>query len=202
MADRGRPIPIGAAIYASAHKAVQPPDDRTYSAEVTVFQRNLPHHRIARAVFPYTRSNIIPPRLQIVKKNFRENHKVCFVFSYNLRAAGRPANSCTGLLNSLRHWACSVSLPLNHRRTAGRPVAAANACTGLLYSLRHWACSVSLPLNHRRAAGRPYAIRPIRGFSVQPANQLRLFDHVGISLTKKTCHCEPVRLSGVAIRSP
>ena len=93
MADRGRPIPIGAAIYASAHKAVQPPDDRTYSAEVTVFQRNLPHHRIARAVFPYTRSNIIPPRLQIVKKNFRENHKVSFVFSYNLRAAGRPANA-------------------------------------------------------------------------------------------------------------
>ena len=130
MADRGRPIPIGAAIYASAHKAVQPPDDRTYSAEVTVFQRNLPHHRIARAVFPYTRSNIIPPRLQIVKKNFRENHKVSFVFSYNLRAAGRPANACTGLLYSLRHWACSVSLPLNHRRTAGRPVAAANARAG------------------------------------------------------------------------
>ena len=96
MADRGRPIPIGAAIYASAHKAVQPPDDRTYSAEVTVFQRNLPHHRSARAVFPYTRSNIIPPRLQIVKKNFRENHKVSFVFSYNLRAAGRPANARAG----------------------------------------------------------------------------------------------------------
>ena len=168
MADRGRPIPIGAAIYASAHKAVQPPDDRTYSAEVTVFQRNLPHHRSARAVSPYTRSDIIPPKSEIVKKNFRENHKVCALFSYNLRAAGRPAN----------------------------------ACTGLLYSLRHWACSVSLPLNHRRAAGRPYAIRPIRGFSVQPANQLRLFDHVGISLTKKTCHCEPVRLSGVAIRTP
>ena len=137
MADRGRPIPIGAAIYASAHKAVQPPDDRTYSAEVTVFQRNLPHHRSARAVFPYTRSYIIPPLLRIVKQNFRKNHKLCFVFSCKLRAAGRP-----------------------------------------------------------------YAIRPIRGFSVQPANQLRLFDHVGISLTKKTCHCEPVRLSGVAIRIP
>ena len=123
MADRGRPIPIGAAIYASAHKAVQPPDDRTYSAEVTVFQRNLPHHRSARAVSPYTRSDIIPPQLQIVKKNFRENHKVCALFSYNLRAAGRQANACTGLLYSLRHWACSVSLPLNHRRAAGRPYA-------------------------------------------------------------------------------
>ena len=159
MADRGRPFFRSRRYTPALPEAVQPPDDRTYSAEVTVFQRNLPHHRSARAVFPYTRSNIIPPRLQIVKKNFRENHKVCFVFSYNLRAAGRPANACTGLLNSLRHWACSVSLPLNHRR----------------------------------AAGRPYAIRPIRGFSVQPANQLRLFDHVGISLTKKTCHCEPVR---------
>ena len=75
MADRGRPIPTGAAIYASAHKAVQPPDDRTYSAEVTVFQRNLPHHRSARAESPYTRSYIIPPRLRIVKQNFRKNHK-------------------------------------------------------------------------------------------------------------------------------
>ena len=93
MADQGRPIPIGAAIYANAHKAVQPPDDRTYSAEVTVFQRNLPHHRSARAVFPYTRSVIIPLRNPIVKKNFRENHKVCFVFSCKLRAAGRPANA-------------------------------------------------------------------------------------------------------------
>ena len=85
MADRGRPIPIGAAIYASAHKAVQPPDDRTYSAEVTVFQRNLPHHRSARAVFPYTRSIMIPPRKPNVKQNFRENHKVCILFSYNLQ---------------------------------------------------------------------------------------------------------------------
>ena len=137
MADRGRPFFRSRRYTPALPKAVQPPDDRTYSAEVTVFQRNLPHHRSARAVFPYTRSNIIPPRLQIVKQNFRKNHKLCFVFSYNLRAAGRP-----------------------------------------------------------------YAIRPIRGFSVQPANQLHLFDHVGISLTKKTCHCEPVRLSGVAIRSP
>ena len=86
----GRPrptLPIGAAIYASAHKAVQPPDDRTYSAEVTVFQRNLPHHRSARAVFPRTRSIMIPPEKGFVKKNFRENHKDCMNFSYNLRAA-------------------------------------------------------------------------------------------------------------------
>ena len=87
MADRGRPIPIGAAIYASAHKAVQPPDDRTYSAEVTAIRRNLPHHRSARAVSPHTRSDIIPPQSEIVKKNFRKNHKLCPSFSYNLWAA-------------------------------------------------------------------------------------------------------------------
>ena len=85
MADRGRPVPIGAAIYASAHKAVQPPDDRTYSAEVTAIRRNLPHHRSARAVFPRTRLIMIPPEKGFVKKNFRENHKDCMNFSYNLR---------------------------------------------------------------------------------------------------------------------
>ena len=93
MADRGRPFFRSRRYTPVLPKAVQPPDDRTYSAEVTVFQRNLPHHRSARAVFPRTRSNIIPLRKGIVKQNFRENHKVCFVFSYNLRAAGRPANA-------------------------------------------------------------------------------------------------------------
>ena len=34
------------AIYASETEAVQPPDDRTYSAEVTAARRNLLHHRI------------------------------------------------------------------------------------------------------------------------------------------------------------
>ena len=34
------------AIYASETEAVQPPDDRTYSAEVTAFRRTLLHHRI------------------------------------------------------------------------------------------------------------------------------------------------------------
>ena len=64
------------AIYASAYRIVQPPDDRTYSAEVTVLRRNLPHHRSARAVFPYTRPIMIPSRRQFVKCKFRRNHKV------------------------------------------------------------------------------------------------------------------------------
>ena len=49
-----------AAIYAALTEAVQPPDDRTYSAEVTVFRRNLLHHRSARAECPYTRPIMIP----------------------------------------------------------------------------------------------------------------------------------------------
>ena len=40
-------LPPAPAIYAAKTEAIQPPDDRTYSAEVTVFQRNLLHHRIA-----------------------------------------------------------------------------------------------------------------------------------------------------------
>ena len=85
MADRGRPILLSAAIYASAFKAVQPPDDRTYSAEVTVFQRNLPHHRSARILIPYTRLNNITRILQIVKHNLRKNHKSRYKFSLKMQ---------------------------------------------------------------------------------------------------------------------
>ena len=85
MADRGRPILHRAAIYASAPEAVQPPDDRTYSAEVTVFRRNLLHHRIARAVIPVTRLNNITWVYQKVKHIFRKNHKDCYIFSLNVR---------------------------------------------------------------------------------------------------------------------
>ena len=142
----GRPrptLPIGAAIYASAHKAVQPPDDRTYSAEVTVFQRNLPHHRSARAVFPRTRSNIIPLRKGIVKQNFRENHKVCSAFSYNLRPQGGRLMRYGRWRSSPRHWACSVSLPRNHRQ-AGRQGRRLIRYGRRRQSLRHWACLVCM----------------------------------------------------------
>jgi len=47
------PFP-GAAIYAAQTWIVQPPDDRTYSAEVTAFRRNLLHHRIAGIVSLHT----------------------------------------------------------------------------------------------------------------------------------------------------
>ena len=54
----GRPRPTlvpGAAIYAQRSRTVQPPDDRTYSAEVTSFPSNLLHHRSVRIVFPIAR---------------------------------------------------------------------------------------------------------------------------------------------------
>ena len=160
MADRGRPIPIGAAIYASAHKAVQPPDDRTYSAEVTVFQRNLPHHRIARAVFPYTRSNIIPPRLQIVKKNFRENHKVCFVFSYNLRAASGRSQCVHRLVvfvTPLGVLGISPPQSLEGRRAASGRSQCVHSLVVFVTPLGVLGISPAQSSEGRRAAIRPYA---------------------------------------------
>lgn len=70
MADASRPSPPGAAIYAGASRTVQPPDDRTYSAEVTGFRRNLLHHRILRAEFTHTRFPIIQQFGFHVKGNF------------------------------------------------------------------------------------------------------------------------------------
>ena len=82
---RPRPTSFSAQRYTpDASKAVQPPDDRTYSAEVTAFRRNLPHHRSARAVFPYTRSNTIPFEFPFVKKKFRKNHKLSRKNSLNV----------------------------------------------------------------------------------------------------------------------
>ena len=55
MAGARPTFPYGAAIYASANiRPVQPPDDRTYSTEVTALRRNLPLHRSARIVSPHT----------------------------------------------------------------------------------------------------------------------------------------------------
>ena len=51
---QGRPILLPQRYTQAQTEAVQPPDDRTYSAEVTVFQRNLLHHRITRIVSLHT----------------------------------------------------------------------------------------------------------------------------------------------------
>ena len=77
---QGRPSPK-AQRYTQAQRTIQPPDDRTYSAEVTSFPSNLPHHRSARAVFPYTRSIMIPPCSPFVKHFFRIIYKKLPAFS-------------------------------------------------------------------------------------------------------------------------
>ena len=55
MADARPTLVHGAAIYAQRSRTVQPPDDRTYSAEVTSFPSNLLHHRSVRIAFPIAR---------------------------------------------------------------------------------------------------------------------------------------------------
>ena len=86
------------AIYAGASRIVQPPDDRTYSAEVTAKRRNLPHHRSARAVFPYTRPIMIPPGTYFVKYFFVIDAPcaVCFHGMCSV-PAGRAQNKAPGL---------------------------------------------------------------------------------------------------------
>ena len=85
MADASRPIPIGAAIYASAHRTVQPPDDRTYSAEVTGPSPQSPassHLQRSRAYhFPVTRFTIIQDRWTNVKQFFDLFYNLCSHFS-------------------------------------------------------------------------------------------------------------------------
>ena len=54
MADARPTFPLPQRYTQRKTEAVQPPDDRTYSAEVTVFQRNLPHHRSTRIVSLHT----------------------------------------------------------------------------------------------------------------------------------------------------
>ena len=60
----------------------QPPDDRTYSAEVTVFRRNLLHHRSARSLIPNSRSLIIIHRAVNVKHYFGFFHNFFENFLY------------------------------------------------------------------------------------------------------------------------
>ena len=79
MADARPTFPLPQRYTQRKTEAVQPPDDRTYSAEVTSFPSNLLHHRSARrekfANFPYTRSIMIPLFSHFVKHNFRKNRK-------------------------------------------------------------------------------------------------------------------------------
>ena len=73
------PVP---AIYAM-QRSSQPPDPRTYSAEVTSFRSNLPHHRRLRA--PIARLTII---LQLVTKvnSFLERETVKFLTKFTKKS--------------------------------------------------------------------------------------------------------------------
>ncbi len=70
MADARPTFPLSPRYTQAQTEAVQPPDDRTYSAEVTSFPSNLLHHRSARIIFPYTRSNIVTFSSLFVKHYF------------------------------------------------------------------------------------------------------------------------------------
>ena len=74
MADARPTFPLPQRYTQRKTEAVQPPDDRTYSAEVTSFPSNLLHHRSARsekfANFPYTRPIMISPFRLFVKHIF------------------------------------------------------------------------------------------------------------------------------------
>ena len=80
MADARPTLVHGAAIYAQRVRTVQPPDDRTYSAEVTSFPSNLLHHRSARAAFPHAlKYHTIPlPRCQALFREKCQNLRLLF----------------------------------------------------------------------------------------------------------------------------
>ena len=88
--------PPAAAIYAAQTEAAQPPDDRTYSAEVTSFLSNLLHHRSARIIIPYTRPIILAPISCFVKNFFRKNHKIFYGFSYKTQGPPKAALAFLG----------------------------------------------------------------------------------------------------------
>ena len=92
-ADMCRPNIRNAAIYSRkppADRGSQPPDDRTYSAEVTVFPRNLPLHRILRLFLLNTRSIIIQDLPPVVKAIFYFFNKFLKLFSVKMLSVPPP----------------------------------------------------------------------------------------------------------------
>ena len=84
MADRGRPILLSAAIYASASKQFSRPMTGHTPRKLPPFDA-ISRIIAVHAQFPYTRLNNITWVSQIVKHNFRKNHKDCCVFSLKTR---------------------------------------------------------------------------------------------------------------------
>jgi len=81
MADARPTFPLPQRYTQAQTEAVQPPDDRTYSAEVTASSAQSPASSQCTRSKPYTRSIIISLKSLFVKKFFGKNHKVFSVFS-------------------------------------------------------------------------------------------------------------------------
>ena len=81
MADTRPTFPLPQRYTQRKTEAVQPPDDRTYSAEVTAFGAQSPASSQCTRSLPYTRSIMIPPHPPIVNSFFRKNHKISYIFS-------------------------------------------------------------------------------------------------------------------------
>ena len=137
MADARPTFPLPQRYTQRKTEAVQPPDDRTYSAEVTGFRRNLLHHRSARAVFPYTRSIMIPPFPPFVKHIFRNNHKICKEFSSIF-----PVSFC--------------SFPKRKREGQGPPVLFFRAPVGEALEPPVTGCDIATRLRGMRVLRRPF----------------------------------------------
>jgi hypothetical protein len=114
MADARPTFPLPQRYTQRKTEAVQPPDDRTYSAEVTVFQRNLLHHRSARAECPYTRSIMISPFLCFVKHFFGIISKIssCFLVISEIFSPRQIAKNAP---RKLRGAIYTVTVPISGR---------------------------------------------------------------------------------------
>ena len=123
MADARPTLVHGAAIYAQRVRTVQPPDDRTYSAEVTSFPSNLLHHRSARAAFPHAlKYHTIPlPYCQAFFQGKSQNRTAFFVKNgdwKNLPQAGALTvvfDKCEALWHTL-----GMSVSMNTGKSACR----------------------------------------------------------------------------------
>ena len=84
MADARPTFPLSPRYTLAQTEAVQPPDDRTYSAEVTSFNEQSPASSQCAfrqaALGPYTRLNSIPCLFSFVKHFFGKNYKVFSLF--------------------------------------------------------------------------------------------------------------------------
>ena len=81
MADARPTFPLSQRYTQRKQKQFSRPMTGHTPRKLPLIQRNLPHHRSARAEFPYTRPIIISPKGRFVNNFFRKNHKIFNIFS-------------------------------------------------------------------------------------------------------------------------